>query len=113
MNIRSKVLAIIDCKAGSMFTLEYVTVTRVRGTNRVLCRFRAICWRPCAGVDGGFPLTDWISKPGAKIQKARGIDLRNAGIGLAYYCPYFNEAKFLVVVQGHNQALSFGQLIDC
>ena len=59
-------------------------------------------------MDGGFPLADWISKPGAKIQKTGGIDLRSAGVGLGYSDPYLNETKFLVVVQGHNQALPFG-----
>jgi hypothetical protein len=64
-------------------------------------------------VDGGFPIADWISKSGAKIPKTGGIDLRGAGVGLAYSEPYPNETKFLVVVQGHNQALPFGQVIDC
>ena len=64
-------------------------------------------------MDGGFPLADWISKPVAKIQKTGGIDLRNAGVGLAYSDPYLNETKFLVSSTGLNQALPFGQIIDC
>jgi hypothetical protein len=62
-------------------------------------------------VDGGFPLADWISKPGAKIQKTGGIDLRSAGVGLAYSDPYLNETKFLVVVQGQTRRSRSGRLL--
>jgi hypothetical protein len=41
------------------------------------------------------------------------MDLGSARVGLADRETYLTEAKFFVVVQSHNQALLFGQVIDC
>jgi hypothetical protein len=96
-----------------MFTLEYVTVTRVRGTNRVLLQIPSHLLAALRWCGWWVPTYRLDLQAGSEDSKGQRHRFEKRGYRTRLLLSLFQRGQGLVVVQGHNQALPFGQLIDC